>query len=134
MNNIFKSIGAIVAGFVVVVVLSIATDAVLESTGVLPPPDKGLYDTGLLLLALAYRTVYTVTGCYVAARLAPDRPMRHALILGVIGFAVGTFAAIATANMNLGPSWYAWAVAVEALPCAWLGGRLAEALSARRTA
>jgi hypothetical protein len=38
----------------------------------------------LFLLATAYRIVYGVAGSYVTARLAPDRPMQHALALGML--------------------------------------------------
>ncbi|MGH8630098.1 MAG: hypothetical protein ACREU7_04930, partial [Burkholderiales bacterium] len=79
---------------------------------------------GLLLLALAYRIVYAVAGCYLAARLAPRHPMRHALVLGAIGFVLSTAGAVATIPMDLGPAWYPIALALTALPCAWLGGAL----------
>ena len=36
----------------------------------------------MLLLATIYRTIYGVLGAYVAARLAPYRPMLHAIVLG----------------------------------------------------
>jgi lysozyme family protein len=52
--------------------------------------------------------------------------MRHALILGAIGVLFSTLGAIAQAQMQLGPAWYAWALVILALPCAWLGGRQAE--------
>lgn len=42
-----KSIGAILAGFIMVVVLSIGTDSVLESVGIFPPPGTGLFNTHL---------------------------------------------------------------------------------------
>ncbi len=119
-----RRILSVLAGFVVIVILSVVTDTVLESTGVFPPPDRGLFDTGLLLIALTYRAVYSVIGCYVTARLAPDRPMAHALALGLLGVvvsAIGTFAA-----RDLGPAWYGIALVVLALPLAWLGGRLFE--------
>ncbi len=83
-----------------------------------------MYDAGLCLLALSYRTVYTVLGSYIAARYAPHAPMGHALILGVVGTVVGTAGAIATIPMHLGPAWYPIAIAASALPCAWLGGVL----------
>jgi hypothetical protein len=35
-----------------------------------------------------YRTVSNTLGCYLAARLAPSKPMKHAIILGTIGFAL----------------------------------------------
>jgi hypothetical protein len=50
--------------------------------------------------------------------------MKHALILGGIGTVASAAGAIATANMNLGPAWYAWSLVVIALPVAWLGGKL----------
>jgi hypothetical protein len=82
----------------------------------------------LFLLATAYRIVYGVAGSYLAARLAPDRPMQHALALGVVGFAISTAGAVATWNAGpaFGPKWYALAVIAIALPCAWAGGRLRE--------
>ncbi len=65
-----------------------------------------------------------VLGSYIAARLAPRNPMRHALILGAIGFVLSLAGAIATIPMDLGPAWYPIALVVTALPCTWLGGAL----------
>jgi hypothetical protein len=121
-KNIFKSIGAVIAGFIVILVLSVGTDTVLEQIGVFPR--QALFDTGLLLIALAYRSVYSVIGCYLTAKLAPDRPMRHALALGSLGVAVSAAGTIAA--RDLGPLWYGVALVVIALPLAWLSGRLFE--------
>ena len=52
----------------------------------------------LFILATAYRTIYGVLGAYIAARLAPNRPMMHALILG----ALGTVAAAGGCNRDVG--------------------------------
>jgi hypothetical protein len=120
----WRSTAAVVAGFGTVAVLSLGTDQVLHMLAVYPPWGEPMYDTGLLLLALGYRIVYGVVGSYVAARLAPRHPMRHALALGVIGLAVSTAGAIATIPMGLGPSWYPIVLAPTALPCAWVGGAL----------
>ena len=117
-----RSTGAIFLGFIVVVALSLGTDQVLHSLGVYPPWGQPMYATGLNLLALSYRIVYAVAGSYIAARLAPRNPMRHALALGVVGFVLSTAAAIATIPMDLGPSWFPIALVLTALPCAWLGG------------
>ena len=81
-------------------------------------------EPGLCLLALSYRTVYAVVGSYIAARLAPHNPMRHALALGVVGFVLSSIGAIATIPMDLGPAWFPIALVLTALPCAWLGGAL----------
>ena len=114
----------VLAGLLTVVILSTVTDQVLHVLEVYPPWGQPMYDSGLLLLALFYRIVYTVAGSYITATFAPYSPMRHAWALGVIGLIAGTAGAIATIPMHLGPAWYAIAIAVTALPCAWLGGVL----------
>ena len=124
-KSTLRSIGAVVAGFVAVVVLSLGTDVVLHATGVFPPWDQRMSDA-LFLLATVYRTIYCIGGSYIAARLAPDKPMKHALMLGVVGLIVSTAGAVATWNRGpeFGPHWYPVALIVTAIPCAWLGGRL----------
>ena len=84
-----RSFGAVFAGLVAVFVLSLGTDALLHVIGIFPPLGQAMTDQ-LFVLATAYRTVYGVVGGYVTARLAPDRPMRHALIGGVVGLVLGT--------------------------------------------
>ena len=119
-----RSVAAVLAGFVTVVILSTGTDFVLEAASIFPPQsDPGAY-TGLMLFwALVYRCVYTVAGGYVTARLAPDRPMRHSVILGIIGTVAGTAGVVF--SWNLTPHhWYPILIAVTALPCTWLGGRM----------
>ena len=124
-KNTLKSVGAVLAGFVAVFVLSLGTDVVLHATRVFPPWDQRMSDA-LFLLATAYRTVYCIAGSYIAARLAPNRPMGHALALGILGLVVSTAGAVVTWNKGpvFGPHWYPVALVVTAIPCAWLGGRL----------
>jgi hypothetical protein len=123
-RHLLRSTAAVLIGFIAVVVLSLGTDQVLHSLDVYPPWGQPMHATGLVILALSYRLVYGVLGSYIAARLAPRNPMRHALALGVVGFVLSTVAAITTIPMNLGPSWFPIALVVTALPCAWLGGAL----------
>jgi hypothetical protein len=120
-----RRMSAVVAGFVAVVVLSLGTDAVLHGTGVFPGWGEPM-GNALFLLATAYRTVYGIAGGYVAARLAPDRPMTHALILGIVGVVVSMAGAVATWNAGpaFGPRWYPLGLIVIALPTAWAGGKL----------
>ncbi|WP_306357350.1 MULTISPECIES: hypothetical protein [unclassified Nocardia] len=130
--NILKSIGAIVAGFAVAATASSATDLVLESSGYLP--SGHLYaPVPVVLSVILYRTGFAVLGAYVAAGLAPAHPMRHALVLGALGTVGGFGAAIATWNMNIGPHWYALAVAATGLPAAYLGGLLRTRRLTHRT-
>jgi len=119
-----RSILAIFLGFVAVVVLSLGTDEIFHLLKVYPPWEQPMNEPSLNLLALSYRIIYTIFGSYIAACLAPSAPMRHAWILGAIGFVLGTVGAIATIPLHLGPAWYPIAIALTALPCAWIGGRL----------
>jgi hypothetical protein len=113
--------GAVLAGLVVIFAVTTATDVALHLTNVFPPMGERMSD-GLFLLAMAYRIVYGVLGCYVAARLAPARPLAHALALGAIGLVLSSIGA--ACMWDAGPSWYSLAVIAIALPCAWLGGML----------
>lgn len=118
-----KSIIAVVAGFLTVVLLSIGTDKVLESTGIFPPPsDMGLFVPWMLALALLYRTIYTVAGGYVTAMLAPQNPMKHVWVLAILG-QIGGIAGV-VAGWNLSAHWYPIAIAVLAIPSVWIGGWL----------
>ncbi len=120
--NILKSIGAVVAGIITIVVLSTLTDFVLEKLGVFPPPEQGLFITWMLLLAFIYRSVYAVLGGYVTAALAPANPMRHSIILGVIGTVVSIIGVFA--GWDLSEHWYPIALVLTSLPCTWLGAKL----------
>ena len=122
--KILKGIGAVLAGIVFIVATHTATDFVLERLGIFPPPQQGFHITWMVVTATIYRCLYTVAGGYVTAALAPDPQMRYVMILGLIGLVVSTLAAIATIPMKLGPAWYPIALAVLALPCVWLGGKL----------
>ena len=123
----FRRFGAVIAGLLAVIVLSIGTDAVMHAVGVFPPIGQPMTDAHLsLLLATFYRSVYGVAGSYLAARLAPDRPMQHAMAVGIVGLALSIAGVVATWNAGpeFGPRWYPLALVATALPCAWAGGKL----------
>jgi hypothetical protein len=126
-GRVARSVGAVLVGFLTVVILSLGTDQVLHMLDVYPPWGQAMHEPGLNALALGYRIVYTIFGSTVTARLAPHSPMRHVWILGFIGLFFGAVGAIATIPMNLGPAWYPILIALTALPCAWLGGVLHRA-------
>ena len=120
----WRSVGAIVAGFVAVFVLSLGTDQVLHALSVYPPWGEPMAGA-LFMVATGYRIVYTILGGYITARLAPHAPVRHALILGLVGLVPGVAGVmVAIAKPELGPLWYPIALAVSGLPCTWLGGVL----------
>jgi len=122
----FRSVGAVLAGLIVIVVLSSVTDTLLESIGVFPPVavqrEEGFDALWMVTLALVYRSIYTVVGGYVTAALAPKRPVRHAVILGIVGIALGVLGAIATWGIT--SAWFNVSLLVLGLPCVWLGAKL----------
>jgi hypothetical protein len=119
-----RSVLAVMAGIFTVVALSVGTDQIMHDLGVFPPKEEPMRDTADNVLALTYRSIYAVLGSYIAARLAPSAPVRHALILGGIGMVPGILGILAATQMDLGPIWYPVALVVTTLPCAWLGGML----------
>jgi hypothetical protein len=123
-GNRWKSVGAVALGLVVVFVLSLGTDQVFHALGVYPPWGEPMEGTALYLLALGYRVIYQVLGCYLTARFAPRNPMKHAWIVGYIGLGLGALGAIGSIATSMGPAWYPILLALSAIPCAWIGGRL----------
>jgi hypothetical protein len=126
-RHIGRSVGAVLAGMLVGVILTIGTDVLLHAIGVFPPWGQSIVGfDGALLLATVYRTVYGVAASYIIARLAPDRPMLHALVGGAAGLAVSILGAAVTWNKGpaFGPHWYPLALIVLAVPQAWVGGKL----------
>jgi len=124
MNPTLKSILAVVAGFLTVAILSVITDEILHATGIMPR--LAMLPTNDALLALAYRSIFAVLGGYVTAKLAPQNAMKHVWILAGIGLLGGLAGALGMPP-EYGPKWYAWAIAIEAIPLVWLGGTLAKA-------
>lgn len=118
-----QSVWAVLAGFLVVVLLSLGTDMALRRLNIFPPLGERMADT-LFLWATTYRTAYAILGSYLTARLAPARPMLHAMVGALIGMALGTVGAAVTWNKNLGPHWYPLALIATGIPCAWIGARI----------
>lgn len=124
-----RSFGAVLAGFLLIVALSVGTDTICESTGIFPTfkeqYEHNVFPLSMLLLATAYRIVFSIAGCYLAARLAPSRPMFHAVMLGVLGIVVSTLGLVVM--WGHGPAWYPITLILVSLPCAWVGGRIRTA-------
>jgi hypothetical protein len=120
-----RSVGAVAAGALVGIILSIGTDTLLRAAGTFPALGQPMSNS-LFLIATAYRTIYGIAGAYITARLAPARPMFHALVLGSLGLIASTVGAVVTWNSvpSLGPHWYPLALIALAIPPAWLGGQL----------
>ena len=122
IKNIFKSVSSVIAGMMVIIILSVVTDMVLEKVGFFPPQSQGAYASNLLAIALFYRTLYAVAGGYVTAKLAPSKSMKHVIVLLVIGTVLGILGAVA--GWNLSQHWYPIALVLTSAIGVWLGGKL----------
>ncbi len=123
-KNVFKSIGAVLLGFVSIAILAAIIDTILQSVKVLPVTGEKKFEDWQSLLAMSYHLVFVIFGAYLAARLAPTRPMAHALAVGVLGAIISAIGLLAIIKGNLAPVWYGWALIIGALPATWLGGKL----------
>jgi hypothetical protein len=125
--SIGRSILAVVTGFLVIGVLAFGTGAVVKSTlpGAYAPDGIRMVSTSVLILTQVYVIVYAVFGCWLAARMAPSRPMAHALALGVLGLAFNLVGGTMT-GWSEGPAWYYVVALLLVMPAAWLGGAIAE--------
>lgn len=131
-GEIVKSVGAVLAGLVAVIVLSVGSDVVLHATGVYPTWGESMSDSQALL-ATAYRSVFAVAGSFISAQLAPVKPMQHAVALGAVGFLVALLGTIFTWNggAEYGKKWYPVTLILISIPCGWLGGKLYEKMRAK---
>src|SRR6185503_9060871 len=79
-RQLLRRIGAVLAGLFAIFAVTTATDVVMHLSGVFPPMDAPPMADALFLLAFSYRAIFGVAGSYLTARLAPTRPMLHALV------------------------------------------------------
>lgn len=129
--NILKSIGVILLAFIVNALLSVLTDFLLEQIGVLPNPEKGLFETWAILLVLSYRAIYTVFTGFIIARLASNKPMLHALILGIIGSVITLLAVSNPEFAQKSKLWFGYTLAAITIPCLWLGVKIQQSWTIR---
>jgi hypothetical protein len=119
-----RSILVVVGAFLLVGALIVGTTTAV--TGAAPQyfgEGGSTRHAGVLLLMQLYVFVYATLGCWLAARLAPSKPMRHAMVVGWLGLAynvVGTYFA-----WGLYPAWSNVLGLLLVMPAAYLGGLLA---------
>ena len=75
-------------------------------------------------MATLYRSIYSIFGSYVIARLAPNRPMGHSLVAGTLGLVLISLVTAAAWSTTVGQHWYPVVLALTALPTAWIGAKL----------
>ena len=119
-----RSAGAVLAGAIAIGIASHGADAALRALGVYPAWGT-VMSNGAFAMAATYRLVFGAMGAWLAARLAPSRPMKHAVLLGVIGTVLSVLAAVATWNggPEVGPHWYPLVLIALTLPSAVAGAQ-----------
>lgn len=117
----FKSFVAVVVGLTAGTLLSVATDMLLVMLELFDPSDLNNVSHFVLIIILSYRFIFNTIGCFLTAKLAPTKPMQHALISGAIGFLISIAGAILM--WNQAPHYYNIILVLTALPAAWIGGR-----------
>ena len=129
-----QSVWAVLAGFILIGLLSFASDALMRAIApTMFDAQGGTNSMPILLVTMVYSAVYGLVGCYLTARLAPSNPMKHSLVLGVIGLMV-------TGAINFGlwghvPAWWSIINVAVVMPLAWFAGHLREnELAQMRTA
>jgi hypothetical protein len=122
MKTIFKSIGAILAGFAIGAILSIGTDFLLNKLGILSMENFKQNSIAVICMVIIYRFIFNAIGTYWTAKLAPDNPMKHAMIIGAIGTVLSIFGALAMWDKAV--PFYNIAIILISFPSAYLGGKL----------
>ncbi len=122
MKSILKSIGAIIAGMIAGASLAILSDYIMAATGLMHMERFKDTPSHIVLIVILYRFVFNTAGCYLTARLAPSKPMLHALALGIIGLLLSLIGIFFM--WDQATPFYNIAIMLISLPSAWLGGKL----------
>ena len=117
-----RNILSVLAGFAVWTVLWLASNAAIAAA--LPSAfgeDGATDNAAILVLFLVLSVVFSVVAGYLCVRLAREKPMRLALILGVLLLTVGIFVQIQFWDVM--PVWYHLIFLALLIPGVLLGAR-----------
>jgi hypothetical protein len=132
MVRILRSVGAVMAGLIVGVIVVGGTEAVTSKLYPLPP---GIDSSNMeavrehvanvpaaaLLLVLSGWGIASIVGSWLATRLGPSRHAGHGATVGLLLLSAG----VANMMMLPHPAWF-WAAALVVFPlCTYLGIRSA---------
>ena len=124
-----RTLGAIAAGLVFVVLVSALAQLVIMAMGAMPPPREALTEPGQNMTALTLRFIAAVFAGALTARLAPGMRLAHALgLAAMLIAAVGVEAILRGAQI---PDWRLLAEGALALPAVLLGAAAVAAVRGR---
>lgn len=118
---VLKSVGAVIVGFMAIVVLVLTTTPLFVRLLLKNPsrPPTAPYLTVNLLMGF----VFAVVGGWIAAHLAPAGPLWHAIALAAGVLVLGVATAAQGGAVRAGqPQWYAWTLPFIGATGALLGG------------
>jgi predicted membrane-bound mannosyltransferase len=121
-KHVLKSIWAIFAGFLLVVILSAMADFGMQQVGLISFENFKNAPTLIVVVVTLYRFIFNAVGSFITARLAPKNPMKLVMIGGFIGLLMSTLGAVAM--WEKAAAWYNIAIIIIALPAAYLGGKV----------
>jgi hypothetical protein len=117
-----RLIVSIIAGILTATSLSIITHELLYLGGIFPPLHKPMLDTHLVLIELAYHSLFAVIGAMITSKIAREKAKKAVMILGTkeaIMWILGTILL-----WHHTPPWYNITKAVLGVPLALLGGKI----------
>jgi hypothetical protein len=118
-----KSIWPVLAGLLLLAVLSVGADILLR--GFFPKafgPSEAAQGTLASVVTILYAAGFAVLSSYLTARLAGSRPVMYALVLGGIVFLFALGGLIG--SWQRAPAWFNVGFLAMIFPSAWLGGFL----------
>ncbi len=122
---------SVIVGIIISKILSTITHEILFLTGFFPAPSKPMFDTHLLLIALAYHSLYSVFAAFITAMIAKEKARKAAFYLGskeAIMWLLGTLLL-----WKHTPAWYNITKAIIGIPLAMLGGKIYLKYKNRKT-
>ena len=123
-----RSVGAVLAGFLLATIIVLLSTMIAVAL-MLPPAGPGMMPepTGsYLAVNLVCGLLAAIAGGWLAARLARQAPLAHAMAVGTVMLVLGLAAAAMESDGTTGrqPGWYLYAVALIGWTGASLGGVL----------
>jgi hypothetical protein len=116
-----KSIWALIAGFLLLTVLSIGADILLRAFFPKAFGPSGVVQSWFAAIAtISYAAAFGALSSYLTARLAGGRPVMHAMVLG--GIVLFVVAAELAGSWHSAPVWFNLCFLAIILPSAFLGG------------